>query len=267
MKKLLIENPFYQFEQLFDSNLTSNDHSFENILNLAQIEIPALSDDLFISDETSIPLNDKRIEAFRDDGQVALFQTIFELETIINNFWAKKLTKSLDYYSHKKNKPRDNHKYKILLSTLDVGYIPDLPKPNEGPISSFSVFITTSTLSNIVIRNSESIAGKMFSLVLDSLLNAEQTERIYTKFTQTQLGLLSKILAETHGDGYGFTNLSKTKLDKLLATAVHTEMGPIGNAGNLNKVTFGSVEVKVKDIDILSDYFVALLNKLGELNK
>jgi hypothetical protein len=128
-------------------------------------------------------------------------------------------------------------------------------------------FMIFNQICSQFIKFYESEAAVVFSGVLDSLATTEDNLKVYAQFNQKQLGLLTKVLSETHGSNFGFTNLKKTTLDKLIASHVITENGPITDYKNLNKVTFGSVEVIDSDIVALENYFNGLLNTLRKCKK
>lgn len=97
--------------------------------------------------------------------------------------------------------------------------------------------------------------------------NQSKSTVIYSKFTQTQLGMLTTVLSEAHHSKLGFTNLKKSQLDQLIFEFVHSKNGPIKNPRALSSRGYFGEETSDKDIQVIEDYFNNLLDTLKKLSK
>jgi len=269
MIKLLTEDPFQELEKFLNTNLESRVHSLENILELGQLQISKHIDELFTINSKENFSKEIIQEATLENVNLLLLKNTYAMDSLLITFWKKKRQLALAHYNKAKNQPKDLLHYKNVLKTMTWDAELDISTLNiKDNTNQSEVYLFLEVLKGKFSDFYEAMAAKVFSDVLDSLHSATgSNQRIYTNFTQVQLGLLSKVISETRDHDFGFTNLKKSQIDELFFSVMHTQKGPIDNAKNLNKVTFGSTENIEKDIEVLNSYFVALQKKLLDLKK
>jgi len=107
---------------------------------------------------------------------------------------------------------------------------------------------------------------KVFNCVSRAnIIKSDTKPKIYSNFTQSQLGLLSTILSKTFNQKVGFTNLKKSVLDNLFFETVESQGGPIKNKKALSSRGYGGSESLDGDYQALISYFDLLKEKVKEL--
>lgn len=266
MLKLFLDNPFEELETLLNTNLDSKNHSLDNLYDILYGSIRNLVAEYYTIEEVDLKSQKPNLTA--DTIRLKLSSTFLDLEDIIIKFLRLKIQKSIQYYNSNRPSSVNIKRYEDILSTFGQGARMELSWLKSWDDYSLAGLHTWSRLmGRTVLARIEELVGGAFQDILRAIKKPERDVRVYSNFTQLQLGLLSKLISETKGEYYGFTNLSKTQLNNVLAKVVHTKNGPIAKPDNLNKVTFGSVEVKESDITALEKYFNNLLKNLRDHTK
>ena len=106
--------------------------------------------------------------------------------------------------------------------------------------------------------------GQVYNQLSDSNIVADSNTKdakIYSKFTQSQLGILSTIVSSTFDSTVGFTNLKKSVLLVIIANNIESKNGPIKNARALNSRGYGGREGNDRKFHDMKRYCVASSRK------
>lgn len=273
MIKLLTENPISEFKEFLDAEKKSKDVSVDSLINLARIKVPQYFRSIYSMTPKSLEGFDSSKVLVESDRGLGFVQTLLELNQLIKDFWMDRCRSSQEYYKNENvfyTYSDHTHYCNVLESYYkeDSFNIFDI---NNYPNTELEVLVYMSNLMNDIVRTIEADGlAAVKDVILSNTINEHPEESypvIFTNFSQRQLGLLTKVLSETKGNGYGFANLKKSQIDDLFSRVLYTDSGKIGDPKKLNKVTFGSTEDITKDMAVLNRYFIALQTKLQKLSK
>lgn len=274
MIQILNEEAFNKLSAYLENDKNSKKHTLDDIVDLATIKLPSFFTELYtVSYKDQATLE----ELNKSQNISQLFaEAVYKIDRLVTDFWKQKTRLSQRYYNDDKiNFTRGNFDYMGSILERSSKKV-ELENVSLEPIyraiqeSNVSVAIIFQFVNTFALQIEAQGMGATRTILLGVHYKVDlisSLPKIFTNFSQRQLGLLTKVLSETKGDGYGFANLKKSQIDDLFSRVLYTDSGEVGDPKKLNKVTFGSTEDITKDIAILNRYFIALQTKLQKLSK
>ena len=151
----------------------------------------------------------------------------------------------------------------------------ELSEPNFSENGQFKVANAFAVLyawkdyfSNVMKNFGIYTLRQVFSQLSDSNIVADSNKKrknIYSKFTQSQLGILSTIVSSTFDSTVGFTNFKKSVLDDIIANNIESKNGPIKSVKALNSRGYGGAEANDKDFKVVRKYLDLLIKEVEKM--